>query len=206
MLLECAKSSSDDISNPDEEGPGTRGLRAIGYGLQAGLVGGLLFTLLMVQIGFLPQIASLIGATSALAGFIVQLIIAIIIGVSYGLLFRRQTYDIASALGWGVSYGLLWWVLGPLTLMPMLLGTVPQWTAEVAASAYPSLVGHLLYGAAVGITFYLLERRANPWWVSRTGADAIRVARRQEQVLTSAPAIWTLSIIFALTVPILLGM
>ena len=197
---------SGDIGNPDEEGPGTRGLRAIGYGLQAGLVGGLLFTLLMVQIGFLPQIASLVGATSALAGFMVHLVIAIIIGVSYGLLFRRQTYDIASALGWGVSYGLLWWVLGPLTLMPMLLGTIPQWTAEVAASAYPSLVGHLLYGAAVGITFFLLERRANPWWVSRTEADAIRVARRQEQVLTSAPALWTLSVIIALTVPILLGM
>jgi len=82
----------------------------------------------------------------------------------------------------------------------------PQWTAGVAANAYPSLVGHLLYGAAVGITYYSLERRANPWWVSRTQADAIRVARRQEQVLTSAPALWTLSVIIALTVPILLGM
>jgi uncharacterized membrane protein YagU involved in acid resistance len=197
---------SDQLQNPDEEGPGAQGLRAAGYGLQAGLAGGLLFTFVMVRAGFLAQVAGLLGTTSAFTGFIVHLVIAIIIGISYGLLFRHQAYDIASALGWGISYGLLWWVLGPLTLMPFLLGATPQWSAEVAATAYPSLVGHLLYGAGVGISFYLLERRYRPWWISRTQVDAMRVARRQEQVLTSAPALWTLSVIIALTVPILLGM
>jgi len=197
---------ADHIGRPDHEGPGTQGLRAIGYGLQAGLVGGLLFTLVMVQVGFLPQVARLIGSTSSLTGFVVHLIIAVIIGVSYGFLFRRQTYDIVSALGWGVSYGLLWWVLGSLTLMPLLLGVVPRWTAEVAANAYPALVGHLLYGAGVGVTFYVLERRYDPWWISRTQADAIRVARRKTQVLSSAPALWTLVVAIGLTVPIILGM
>ena len=197
---------ADDIGNLDDEGPGIQGLRAVGHGLQAGLAGGLLFTLVMVQVGFLPQVARLIGSTSALTGLIVHLLIAIIIGVSYGLLFRRQTYDIGSALGWGISYGLLWWVLGSLTLMPLMLGAAPQWTAEVAASAYPALVGHLLYGAGVGVTFYLLERRSNPWWISRTQAEAIRVTRRKAQVLTSAPALWTLAVAIGLTVPIVLGM
>ena len=197
---------SDDIGSPDEEGPGTRGLQAIGHGLQAGLVGGLLFTVVMVQIGFLPQVARLIGATSALTGFIVHLLIANVIGATYGLLFRRQSYGIGSALGWGVSYGLLWWILGSLTLMPMLLGAAPEWTAEIAAQAYPALVGHLLYGAGVGISFYLLEQRSNPWWISRTQAEARRVAQRQEQVLTAAPALWTLAVAIMLTVPIILGM
>ena len=197
---------SDHIGDPDEEGPGTQGLRAAGNGLQAGVIGGLLFTVVMVQIGFLPQAASLLGTTSVVTGFIVHLVIAIIIGISYGLLFQHQSYDIASALGWGMSYGLLWWVLGPLTLMPLLLGAAPRWTAAVAATAYPSLVGHLLYGVGVGLSFYLLERRYRPWWISRTQVDARHVARRQEQVLSSAPALWTLSVIIALTVPILLGM
>lgn len=68
----------------------------------------------MLQIGFLPVFARLIGSTSAVTGLIVQLVVADLIGASYGLLFRRQSYDIGSALGWGVSYGFFWWVLGPL--------------------------------------------------------------------------------------------
>jgi hypothetical protein len=32
------------------------------------------------------------------------------------------------------------------------------------------------------------------------------VARRKEQVLTSAPALWVLVVIIALTVPVVLGM
>ena len=197
---------ADDVGSSDNEGPGTQGLRAIGYGLQAGLVGGLLFTVVMAQVGFLSQVARLIGSTSVLTGVFVHLLIAIGIGVSYGLFFRRQTYDIGSALGWGASYGLLWWVLGSLTLMPVLLGTASQWTAEMAANAYPALVGHLLYGAGVGVAFYLLERRSNPWWISRTEVEAKRVAQRKEQVLTAAPALWTLMIAIGLTVPIILGM
>jgi hypothetical protein len=38
-----------------------------------------------------------------------------------------------SAVGWGVSYGFVWWLIGPLTLMPILLGTTPDWTAGATA-------------------------------------------------------------------------
>jgi hypothetical protein len=135
----------------------------------------------------------------------VHLAIAFLIGASYGLLFRRQSYDIGSALGWGVSYGFVWWLLGPLTLLPLLLGGTPRWTVGIATELFASLVGHLAYGAGLGITFYLLEARYNPWWIPWTQREADRVARRQEHVLTSAPALWTLVVVIALTVPIVLG-
>jgi hypothetical protein len=93
-----------------------------------------------------------------------------------------------------------------MTLMPLLLGDLPQWTVAAAADAFPALVGHLAYGAGLGITFYLLEARHRPWWVSRTAAENARVARRKEQILTSAPAIWVLVVMIALTLPVLLGM
>jgi uncharacterized membrane protein YagU involved in acid resistance len=195
-----------DMVSHDDEGVGAQGLRALGRGALAGLVGGLLFTLVMIRVGFLPIVASLIGSTSALTGFIVHLVIADLIGASYGLLFRRQSYDLGSALGWGVAYGFFWWILGPLTLMPILLGVTPQWTVEVAAGLSASLIGHLAYGAGLGIIFYLLEARYNPWWVSRTQMEAARVAHRREQVLTSAPALWVLMVVIALTLPVVLGM
>ena len=197
---------SDAPDRFDDEGVGTRSVRAAGRGALAGLVGGMLFTVVMVQIGFLPTVANLIGSASALTGFVVHLVIACLIGISYGLLFRRQSYDVGSALGWGVSYGFFWWILGPLTLMPSLLGATPEWTVEAAVAAFPSLVGHLAYGAGLALVYYWLEARYNPWWISHTQAEAARVARRKKQVLTSAPALWVLVVVIALTVPVLLGM
>jgi uncharacterized membrane protein YagU involved in acid resistance len=197
---------SDAPGRYDDEGVGTRNLRAAGRGALAGLVGGMLFTVVMVQVGFLPTVANLIGSTSALTGFLVHLVIAVLVGVSYGLLFRRQSYDISSALGWGASYGFLWWVLGSLTLLPYLLGATPQWTVGVAVVAFPALVGHLAYGTGLALVYFWLETRYNPWWISHTQAEATRVTRRKEQVRTSAPALWVLVVVIALTVPVMLGM
>ena len=196
---------SDYIRGSNEEGVGTQGLRIVGRSVFGGLVGGLLFSMIMLQTNFLPKVADLVGATSSVAGFFVHLVIAVLIGTSYGVLFRRQSYDVGSALGWGVSYGFLWSILGPLTLMPVLLGSTPQWTVEAVGAAFPNLIGHLVYGAGLGITFYLLEARYNPWWVPRTQVEAARVAHRKEQVLTSAPALWTLLLAVGLMLPVALA-
>jgi uncharacterized membrane protein YagU involved in acid resistance len=189
----------------DQEGVGAQGLRAVGRGALAGIIGGLLFTLVMVQIGFLPAVASLIGSTSQLSGIIVHLAISILIGASYGLFFQRQSYDVGSALGWGMSYGFFWWILGALTLMPLLLGTTPQWTVTVAAASLASLVGHLAYGAGLGITFHRLETRYNPWWIAHRQVEAMRIESRKEQLFTSAPALWVMVVVIALIIPIILG-
>lgn len=196
---------SDIKGGTDQEGVGTEGLRAVGWGVLAGLAGGAIFTMVMVQLGILPVVARLAGMRSAMAGLIVHLVIAGAIGASYGLLFRRQSFDLGSALGWGVSYGFFWWILGPLTLMPVLLGGPPQWTVQAAAALFGSLIGHLAYGAALGVVFHLLEAHHNPWWLPLTRAEAMRVARRKEQLLTSAPALWALVVVIALTLPLLLS-
>jgi hypothetical protein len=161
-----------------DEGAGARGLRALGRGVLAGLVGGALFTGVMLQVGFLTTVASLVGSSSPWTGLLVHLVISFLIGASYGVLFRRQSHDLGSALGWGVSYGFFWWVLGPLTLMEILFGVAPQWTVSVAAGFFASLIGHLAYGAGLGVTYYLLEARYSPWWIPRSQADASRAARR----------------------------
>ena len=196
---------SDFVVGSHQEGVGTQGLRIVARSILGGLVGGLVFSLIMLQTDFLSNVADLIGSSSSLAGFFVHLGIATLIGTSYGLLFRRQSYDVGSALGWGVSYGFFWSILGPLTLMPIFLGSGPQWTVEGVAAAFPNLIGHLAYGAALGITFYVLETRHNPWWVPRTQTQAERVAHQKEQILTSAPALWTLLVAIGLTLPVLLA-
>jgi len=189
----------------EDEGPGARGLRAVGRGAVAGIAGGLLFTVVMVQIGFLGTVAALVGATSDLTGFAVHLAISVVIGASYGLAFRAQTYDPASGLGWGAAYGLLWWVLGAITLLPVLLGGTPQWSAAAAADAFPSLVGHLAYGAGLGLVYHALEARFSPWWLTRSQLESQRVERRREVLLTAAPAVWFVILLVALVIPVVLA-
>ncbi|MCZ6529703.1 MAG: hypothetical protein O6949_05130 [Chloroflexi bacterium] len=197
---------SEDVGVPRAEGPGIQVLRAVGRGAVAGLLGGGIFTFVMFQIGFLPSVAGLVGSSSTGTGLLVHFIIAIVIGMSYGLLFRRQSFDLTSALGWGLTYGFVWWILGALTLMPIFLGNTPQWSASAAALAFPALVGHLGYGAGLGLTFYFLEARDRPWWLSRSESEAERITQHKEQILSSAPAIWVLIVMIALTLPVLLGM
>ena len=96
---------------------GTQGLRILGRTLLGGLIGGLLFSVVMWRIDFLPNVAELVGSSSEVTGFFVHMGISQAVGASYGLLFQRQSYGLGSALGWGVSYGFFWSILGPLTLM-----------------------------------------------------------------------------------------
>ncbi|WP_283138297.1 hypothetical protein [Rhizohabitans arisaemae] len=194
---------ADDIRRLRREGAGTRGVRALAYGALAGLTGGLLFTVVMVGIGVLDTVARLVGATSVWTGLLVHLLISQAIGVSYALLFHRRSYDLASGIGWGASYGFLWWILGGVTLFPILLGSTPKWDAAGLASAFPSLVGHLTYGAALGVVYHLLESRTNPWWLTRNTLQTARVTTEREQTLGSAPALWTLTVLIATTIPLL---
>jgi uncharacterized membrane protein YagU involved in acid resistance len=196
---------ADDVRRLGREGVGAQAIQSIGRGALAGLVGGLLFTLVMLEVGFLPTVASLVGSDSSTTGFLLHLVIADAIGATYGLLFRRQAYDLGSAMGWGAAYGFCWWVLGWLTLLPVLLGAPPAWDAATAASRFPALVGHLVYGAGLGLIYYVLESRTAPWWVSRSEEEAERLARRRDEIFGSAPALWALVVVIALTVPLLVG-
>jgi hypothetical protein len=196
---------SDEVHTQPAHSTSAQGLRIALWGWTSGLVGGLLFTVVMAQLDILPLVAGLVGSSSPLTGFMVHLVIASFVGISFGMLFRSQSHDLGSALGWGMSYGFFWWLLGPLTLMPVLLGGVPQWTVAAAVDAFGSLVGHLAYGAGLGLTFRWLELRYNPWWLSRTEVQAEWVARLRRQMLTSSPALWVQMIVLALVIPVLLG-
>ena len=205
-LTEAHAALFNDMTTSREfEGIGTQGLRAVGRGIVAGIVGGAIFAGVMIQTGALTSVSSLVGADNTTAGLVVHMGIAALVGSSYGLLFRGQSYDLGSAMGWGASYGFIWWVVGSLTLFPILLGAVPNWSADAVAGLFPFLVGHLMFGAGLGAMLHAMEAGHNPWWITRRQAATERVERRRQQALTSAPAVWTLVVVMALTLSALLG-
>ncbi len=203
-----------DPVNRARESPGALGVRIALMGVGSGVIGGLLFTTVMVGTGALSQVASLVGAQSALAGLIVHLIIAIIVGISYGLLFEQETFTYGTGLAWGTTYGLLWWLLGAATLFPILLQQPVDWSLETVTGLYPSLIGHLLYGIGLGLFFQFLVRHYND-----ESRDQFRRGPRDDRLPSQsrrdsqrrdaspfAPALWVVTLVLGVMLPLLLSM
>jgi len=135
----------------------------IGMGAVAGLAGGLVFGSLMAVMAMLPMIGMLVGSESAVAGFGVHMVISAVIGAIYGgavhVLGLSPAYGLVAGIGIGLAYGFMWWILGPLLIMPTMMGMGPQVGSALSQMNVMSLMGHLMFGATAGAAFALLSNR-----------------------------------------------
>lgn len=136
--------------------PGVLAPTRVAAGIVAGLVGGLAFGVLMQATGVIPIVAMLVGSDSIVVGWLVHLAISAFIGASFAVLFGRHTTTVARSAAIGLGYGVVWWILGGLLLMPLRLGMDPF---TFGTAAWQSLAGHLIYGLLLGAGYALVAPR-----------------------------------------------
>jgi uncharacterized membrane protein YagU involved in acid resistance len=128
-------------------------------GVIGGVAGGLIFGAWMGMMGMLPMVASVVGSQSAVVGFLYHMFNSVIIGAVFGLVFGLLSHTYGQGALFGLVYGVIWWVLGPMILMPLLLGMGLQFGAAFTPPMLMSLVGHLAYGLITGLVYVAYNKR-----------------------------------------------
>jgi hypothetical protein len=193
-----------DPLNREIEGPGLHILRSLGWGAFAGLLGGFASMPVMIATGVLPRVA---GVDTSFIGFravAIHLLVSSVIGMTYGLLFRNETASPGHGIAWGWLFGLIWWYLGPMTLLPLLLTGVCDWSTDAASALLPSLLGHLIYGFVTALVFYLMDSNYTRSLLLDPRAAALEL-RRTHSAGSPAPALWLFALGLGVLLPIMLG-
>jgi hypothetical protein len=139
-------------------------------GIVSGLVGGVVFGIMMQmmnaptpeggQMPMMAMVAKVVRSDSMAVGWLYHLFNSAVIGAIFGWLLGARSQSFGAGLGWGALYGFVWWVLGGLLLMPVLLGMAPfapLLMEPMRPVAFGSLIGHLIYGLVLGGGFAVLK-------------------------------------------------
>lgn len=134
-------------------------------GLAGGIVLGLMLQLMMTPI-IAMAIPALYGASGIVAGWIAHLFHSLVFGLVFaGIVTSSSTLSgyanrVSSSLGLGIVYGVVLWIVAAAIVMPIWLGVVGFPAAPPLPNFNPmTLVGHVVYGAVLGVLFPLVRNR-----------------------------------------------
>ncbi len=122
-------------------------------GVIGGLLGGIVFGAVLGYLGVLPIIAGLVGSDSSIAGFVVHLVLSVLVGLVFVWWFGNMVASYLLGASYGLLHGFIWWILGGLIILPMVLGMGIQIPNAFNQLNLASLAGHLLYGLVLGLVY-----------------------------------------------------
>ncbi len=132
-------------------------------GAISGIVGGVPFGIVMTVTGAMGKAASLLGSQAVLVGGAVHMMISATLGTSFAMILTSPNIGRRGVMASATLYGAIWWIFGPLTLMPLMTGMPLGWNLTAMYAQLPSLFGHILYGLVLGWTFARLNVSRGNW-------------------------------------------
>lgn len=126
-------------------------------GAIAGLIGGVVFGIMMTMMGSIKMIAQMMGSDSAVVGWMVHLMISAIFGIAYAILFSKKAVNSGTTLSFGMIYGVILWVFGPLIMMPLMMG-MSSMMFHVGEMQWMSLIGHIMFGVITAFVFFKMKK------------------------------------------------
>ena len=144
-------------------------IRLAVWGGLAGVAGGIVFALVWLLAAgplVIQVLDSISLATTRVVnpglGLVAHMAISALFGVMYAvsvsaMFSARQRYLRATLLG--LAYGVAWWILGGLVMLPLLLGQPPQFGAAFTPPFLVDLAAHLAYGVVTGVALVWQAQR-----------------------------------------------
>jgi hypothetical protein len=108
----------------------------------------------------MAMVAKVVRSDSLVVGWLYHLFNSAVIGGLFGWIGSRRIDRYSAGFVWGAAYGVFWWVLGGLILMPVLLGMpafAPLMMEPMRPVAMGSFIGHLIFGLILGGAFVSLS-------------------------------------------------
>ena len=138
-------------ASPDPKSLGVQTAIAAAAGLVSGLV------VLIAVLGLPTEAVTLIPVGSPAVQIVLHLIAAALLGAIVQRTVACRPGGHAAVVSVGALIGLLWWLVGSLTLAPLFDAASEIWSAETAEIYFPNLVAALLFGAISGLLTAVLS-------------------------------------------------
>ncbi|WP_019415273.1 hypothetical protein [Paenisporosarcina sp. TG20] len=123
--------------------------------LIASTIAGVLFGLVMQMMGMIMMISSMAGSESLVIGWAMHMMISWIFGLGFGAMtLLSSRYYVVGAL-----HGVIIWVMGPLLIMPMMMGMGSMIGEMFASAQLMSLVTHLGFSLILAAVFSRLVHK-----------------------------------------------
>ena len=125
-------------------------------GALAGLLAASMIGAILAAQGQLPTFVARTSADSRAAVWLLTLLVGLLAGVGFTLLYPRSAESAGAGLIRGAMYGFLWWVVAPLSVFPVLSGSELPWNLNEVREGFPSFPGYVIFGAAVSVFYHWL--------------------------------------------------
>ncbi|MFB1082641.1 hypothetical protein [Jeotgalibacillus sp. JSM ZJ347] len=129
--------------------------RTVTASLVASTVAGIAFGFFMQMMGMMAMIASMAGSESLAVGWTMHMTISWIFGLGYGLMTRFSNRYLLL----GIAHGVLIWLIGPIIVMPLMMGMGTMLGEIFTGTQMMNLLTHLGFSLITAAIFLVLTKR-----------------------------------------------